>query len=145
MTTSTTTRIEVALDSPLAMGEEERYRTHALDTWQRLLFNEDGLESEALPRAFDEKGEVIDENVEASEEILSRVGGLVVASYRVTLLPFDESVLLHMNQAAEAEIPVFVQTPYDKVIKNQAGSLHGEVIAMKLRQHAEIVERLGDN
>lgn len=141
--TATATKIEVALDSPLRWTEKEHYRTGTIDFWRRLLLEEE-IKAEALPRAFDERGELIEENVAASKEILARVGGLVVASYRGDILRFDRSVLLHMDQAAEVEVPAFIQTrEWAEVAPKGAEDPPGETIFIG-SQINMIRDRLGE-
>jgi hypothetical protein len=143
-------RTELAIDTPLRRSEDEGEALFTVDFWKRMINGPGGFTAEALPRlprSSGGNGEAALASAAESQEVLSRVAGLVVVGYRGGLLDFDDAVLFHMHQAAEQEKPVFVQTPYEDVIQAAVGYLPGEVIPLDMKQDdllSEIRERLGE-
>jgi hypothetical protein len=105
---------ELALDTPrhrMARGLD----VEVLGASQQALKNAeiDARVLSFIPYESDDE-ELIEAEVAKSEEILSAVGGLVIARSE-HILELDRSVLTHIEQAAEIGVPVFMQTPLEEV------------------------------
>ncbi len=78
--------------------------------WNGILTEETGRLVENVYSQEEEQGYVRPQDLET----LKRVGALVVACYNTEIIPLDEGVVMHMEEAHRNGKPVFIQIrPYE--------------------------------